>query len=402
MGLTDKFRINELTQKGSNVERRTSAGNILVKKVDGKEVKPTNKKLEKPFGQEVIKGKNKEARFKFELNESDNTPNIEQTSFSGESTGYVEKPKYNESELKKAVDVKVDELIKQKKSKRGPYILKSKYDDLRKKYEDALAQIADLRKQLNTALAEISRLEGVIEQLKVEADSAKLQQAAAENQLQAANSRYITLLSDFQQAVIKGTKEAIERVSLEAQVRGLQAQKETLVRLEEQEEATQATVAALTIQGLPGGYGQTRDSGWKVPEDAVTQPAEMAAQGAITFKSYRSNSGWPNGQTMNIYNLTEEPLDWSLTVAPKGNDSKYTGSPVFAFSPVTGTIAARSGETPGVATLTASKVRNLEGRKYGGREKWFTDTLKLTIGLDVFDIPIGFYRKVKNGGKGNS
>ena len=68
MGLTDKFRINELTQKGSNVERRTSAGNILVKKVDGKEVKPTNKKLEKPFGQEVIKGKNKEARFKFELN----------------------------------------------------------------------------------------------------------------------------------------------------------------------------------------------------------------------------------------------------------------------------------------------------------------------------------------------
>ena len=59
---------------------------------------------------------------------------------------------------------------------------KSKYDDLRKKYEDALAQIADLRKQLNTALAEIEGLNGVVEQLKVEVDSAKLQQAAAENQ----------------------------------------------------------------------------------------------------------------------------------------------------------------------------------------------------------------------------
>lgn len=71
------------------------------------------------------------------------------------------------------------------------------------------------------------------------------------------------------------------------------------------------------------------------------------------------------------------------------------------FSQATGTIAARSGETPGVATLSASKIRNLRGGSFGGRKKWFTDNLKLTIGEDVFDIPIGFYRKVKNGGKGN-
>jgi chromosome segregation ATPase len=202
MALTDKFRINELAQKGSKVERRTTSGKILVQKLDGKEIRPKNIEEQKPFGDVVIKAKNQNPKFKSELNEVDITPNIEQTSFSGESTGYVEKPKYNEEELKKAVDVKVDELIKKKKPKRGPYILKSKYDDLRKKYEDALAQIADLRKQLNTALAEIERLNGVVEQLKVEVDSAKLQQAAAENQLQAANNRYITLLSDFQQAII--------------------------------------------------------------------------------------------------------------------------------------------------------------------------------------------------------
>ena len=124
----------------------------------------------------------------------------------------------------------------------------------------------------------------------------------------------------------------------------------------------------------------------------------MAAQGALVFLSQRKSSGWPNGQTMNIYNLTEEPLNWTVTVTPK---SGYSGDPVFAFSKATGTIPARSGETAGVATLNASKVRNLRGSKFGGRKKWFTDNLQLTIGEDVFDIPIGFYRKVKNGGKGN-
>ena len=83
--------------------------------------------------------KNKNPRFKSELNEVDITPNEEQTSFSGESSGYVEKPKYNEEELKDFVDVKVDELIKEKRIlNEVPYILKSKYDDLRKKYEDGL------------------------------------------------------------------------------------------------------------------------------------------------------------------------------------------------------------------------------------------------------------------------
>ena len=396
MGLTDKFRINELTQKGSNVERRTSAGNILVKKVDGKEVKPTNKKLEKPFGQEVIKGKNKEARFKFELNESDNTPNIEQTSFSGESTGYVEKPKYNESELKKAVDVKVDELIKQKKSKRGPYILKSKYDDLRKKYEDALAQIADLRKQLNTALAEISRLEGVIEQLKVEADSAKLQQAAAENQLQAANSRYITLLSDFQQAVIKGTKEAIERVSLEAQVRGLQAQKETLVRLEEQEEAAQEeTAIRANLTGPDNSYDQKGDTGWKVPEPH--EDPNLFETRQIHFRSNKGGSGWGGLDSLELYNFSEEAeITWSISVVagPGGH-----GTPWLGFSKQSGTIPPRSGETPGKIEIDAQKVRAVNSPK--GRRREFTDEITLTIGQDTYNLKGIFYRKLRDGGDGN-
>jgi len=399
MGLTDKFRINELTKKGSKVERRTSAGNILVKKVDGKQVRPTNNKSKKPFGQEAIKGKQISPRFKSDLNESDDTPNIEQTSFSGESTGYVEKPKYNESELKKAVDVKVDELIKQKKSKRGPYILKSKFDDLRKKYEDALEQIADLRKKLNNALAEISRLEGVIQQLEVEADSAKLQQAAAENQLQAANDRYITLLSDFQQAIIKGTKEAIERVSLEAQVRGLQAQKETLVRIEEQEDAQQETAAILaSLTGPPNSYEQKGDYAWKIPEDAIKDQAELDGGHTFYFRSNRKSSGWSNGNTLELYNFTEDSeVTYSFAIT-KGSQGGH-GTPWFGFSPMSGTIPPRSGSTPGKVTVDANKIRKVSSPK--GRRRVFDDDIVLTIADTTLDMKARFYRKLRSGGSGN-
>jgi hypothetical protein len=396
MALTDKFRINELTQKGSKVERRTSSGNILVSKVDGKEVKPQIKKEVLPFGQEVIKAKNKEPRFKSELNEVSIIPNEEQTSFSGESSGYVEKPKYNEEELKKAVDVKVDELINEKKPKRGPYILKSKYDDLRKKYEDALAQIADLRKQLNTALAEIQRLEGVIQQLEVEVDSAKLQQAAAENQLQAANDRYITLLGDFQQAIIKGTKEAIERVSLEAQVRGLQAQKETLVRIEEQEEAAQEeTAIRANLSGPDNSYDQKGDTGWKVPEPH--QEPNLFETRQIHFRSNRKSSGWSGLDSLELYNFSEEDeVNWSISV--KAGQGGH-GTPWLGFSKQSGTIPPRSGETPGKVEIDAKKIRKVNSPK--GRRREFTDDITLTIGQDTYSLKGIFYRKLRDGGNGN-
>ena len=396
MALTDKFRIDELFKKGSKVERRDSSNRILVQRKDGKEVKPKIIKEEKPFGTSVIKSKNKDPRFKSELGEVDTTPNEEQISFSGESTGYVEKPKYNEEELKKAVDVKVDELIKEKRPKRGPYILKSKFDDLRVKYENALEQIADLRVQLNDALAEIERLKGVVQQLEVEADSAKIQQAAAENELQAANDRYTTLLADFQQAIIKGTKEAIERVSLEAQVRGLQAQKETLIRLEEQEEAAQEeTAIRANLSGPDNSFEQKGDSGYKVPEPHDDPGLFETRQ--IHFRSNRKSSGWSGLDSLELYNFNEEDeLNWSISV--KAGVGGH-GQPWLGFSQSSGTIPPRSGETPGVVEIDAKKIRNVNSPK--GRRREFTDDITLTIGSDTYNLKGIFYRKLRSGGNGN-
>ena len=106
MALSDRFRINELVKKGSKAIRRDSKGNILVSKTDKKQTKPKKKK-EEPFGSKPIKGKQISPRFKSDLNEVDEPFVQEQTSFDGETSGYIEKPKYNEEELQKAIDVKL-------------------------------------------------------------------------------------------------------------------------------------------------------------------------------------------------------------------------------------------------------------------------------------------------------
>jgi hypothetical protein len=121
----EDYRLKELLTKGSKAIDKTrdkKTGGILVRKKDGKQVAPFSKvKKPVPFGLKPIKRKQISPRYKSDWIDSDEFDEVEvegQTSFSGETSGYLEKPKYNEDELVKAVDVKVDELIKKKKAKK--------------------------------------------------------------------------------------------------------------------------------------------------------------------------------------------------------------------------------------------------------------------------------------------
>jgi len=146
----------------------------------------------------------------------------------GEQVGRIEKPKYNEEQLVKAVDTKVDELIGPPKKEQPPVVPKPLYDDLRRLYDLRGVRINELEAQVSNLESIIAQLEALIESLQIELDAARIQQAVAENQAQQTNEQYIALLQDFSQAVIKSTKEGIERVSLKAQTEGLIAQKESL------------------------------------------------------------------------------------------------------------------------------------------------------------------------------
>ena len=253
MALKDKFRIDELVKKGSKAVRRDTKGHILVNKIDGKEIRPDEKKKEVPFGTKPIKkSKPISPKLKEELNEQQIPIKVEQESYGGETSADLVKPKYNEEELKKAIDVKVDELIKKRKLNKKDYILKSRYDNLQEKYDAAQDEIRELNLQISTLESEIESLKSQLDLALEELDSAKLQQSAAENEAAQTNARYSDLLGDFSTAIIKGTKEGIERVSLAAQVRGLQAQKYTLKELLEAQkgivESLQAAEAAEEAQ----------------------------------------------------------------------------------------------------------------------------------------------------------
>lgn len=152
--------------------------------------------------------------------------------FDGETSGYVERPKYNEEQLKKAVNVVVDELIAAPAKLQPKVVPQKTYDRLETIYNQSLGKNTDLSKQLSDALAEIETLNTANEALATQIDVERLLRASAENESEITNNKYISLIQDFQNALSKGIKEGIERVSLEAQLRGLQAEKVTFDELQ--------------------------------------------------------------------------------------------------------------------------------------------------------------------------
>jgi hypothetical protein len=142
--------------------------------------------------------------------------------------GRIETPKYIESELVKAIDIVVDELISPPPKKSPPTVPLQTYLDLEALYSASVVETEDFRERWLLATDELNTALAQIELLNQSLDACEIQRAVAENQADVINSRYISLLGDFQSAIQKAIQEAIERVSLTAQVRGLQAQKESL------------------------------------------------------------------------------------------------------------------------------------------------------------------------------
>lgn len=284
MALKDRFRIDELSKKGEKAIRRDSKGNILVQKIDGKEIKPINKN-DIPFGTKPIKRKQISPKLKEDLVEvQEQELDSRQESFSGESLLITETPKYNEDELQKAVDVKVDELIKKQKPKRGRYIKYEKYEAALQNIRDLTEDINRITKERDNLAARINTLEGDVSALQTQVDLLNQQLEQKQKEFEELTLRFEQLTSDFQNAVIKGTKEGIERVSLTAQTRGLQAQKETLQsQLESEKEIVKSLQAANeTLQ-------QTIETNARIFEQQIEQ-ANQQVKAAQSTAANAANS----------------------------------------------------------------------------------------------------------------
>ena len=279
----------------------------------------------------------------------------------GELTNYIEKPKYDETQLKKAVDTVIDELILPPLPPSPPVVPKPVYDDLLERYNQAVADLAEANNTIRNLQAQIAQLQGQIQSLLSQLDAAQVARAIAENQLQQQASAFGELTAKFSQAIIKATKEASARVSLEAQKEGLTAQKNVLREqilqlrqlvaslqgqvaaqldiLDTQQQASQAAQEAAEEQKqnleevieeqedtLAGKNAEiaagAKDSGTKFTARVLNKGDVNASD--IAYKAKRGGfDTWLNGPEIKIYNYSNSSISITFSII----DSKMLNMP---------------------------------------------------------------------------
>ena len=295
-------------------------------------------------------------------------------------SGYLEKPTYLEDELKKAVDIKVDELISAPPKEKAETVPKPVYDALQDLYNDKVTEVEGLKQEITDLTEQLATANLAINLLNQTVDSEKLLRAAADNEMQASTDRYTAILKDFQISMQKAIQEAIERVSLSAQVEGLQAQKEVLkIQLEqmtvlvenlqstvETQQDTAASAALLT--GTPGFFEKSNQSGWKVPESSIDYPTAEPLY--ARYKTFR------NGPIIDFYNLSDEPLIFTFTYE-KGLRQDIKTSGLWIGGPTRVEVPARIESDPGKTPVTFKMVKWLENKTFHTGKA--IDTIKVTV-----------------------
>lgn len=249
----------------------------------------------------------------------------------GELTNFIEKPKYEEEQLKKAVDTVIDELILPPLPPDPEVVPKQVYDDLLEKYNQAIADLGQANNRIRELEAQVAQLQGQVQALQSQLDAARVAQAIAENQAQQTNIKYADLLAKFSTAIIKSTKEGIQRTSLNAQVEGLTAQKDTLreqiVQLRQLVASLQGQVqtqldileaqqaaAASQISGtqatqtaVAGGFQDMGDGNTYVKwsEGEYTQ-GDLVVGIVTKCKDYSGPGVWKGGEKLEIQNLKDD------------------------------------------------------------------------------------------------
>lgn len=202
MALENRFRFNELVTQGSKA---------IVSE------DPTTKNHTFVDGSSIIVSASQDVPYEHNQGERD-----------GEVTAFIEKPAYTEEELIKAVDVNIDELVKPQAPPRPDVVPRPVYDELENKFQQALLDLEAAQQRILSLEGEVAQLTAQLQAALVENDSLKTQKAVVDNQFQQSTERYKEQTSKLGTAIIKATKEANERVRLNAQVEGLVAQKDVL------------------------------------------------------------------------------------------------------------------------------------------------------------------------------
>jgi hypothetical protein len=242
----------------------------------------------------------------------------------------LNKPKVNNAELIKAIDVNVTEL--------KPDIPDSVKDLIPKPlYDEQVTLNADLTRQVETLNATVGTLNTEITNLKSQVDTEinnrlNIEQSndALNNQLSALSKTVDDFSKQIQSSVQKSVDESVLRASLQAQNVGLKAQVEALIKqidsLNSIIEGLQSQLGAVQQQQAIQSSTQNLAfaSGGDAINDVVVAKFEpklpdFACQGAINNKN--GHCRWEGGRTLEITNNDKLAVDVNLLIQNPGGQN---------------------------------------------------------------------------------
>jgi hypothetical protein len=212
-------------------------------------------------------------------------------------SGKLNRPKYNETELKKSIDTVIVELLPQIPPPVEDTVPRRVYNPVTQSVIDLTIEVSRLNSEIIDLQAKVTELEIVTQSLRVEVDGQSIIAASSQNQSEQANVKIQSSIIELSNAIQKATSEAIQRVSLTARTQALEEQNKTY---KEEIDGKAAKIA----DGHKGGGDITyKIVSRKAPDDKDLRVEVTAGLGV----------NWINGPDIEIYN----PKETAVTVEIK-------------------------------------------------------------------------------------
>ena len=282
------------------------------------------------------------------------------------------RPKYDETELKKAIDIEVRELRPDIPIPNLDLVPKPLYDDEVATNEDLRKQVSDLTLEVGTLTSTITDLESKVQSEINNRLSIEQSNDALVNQLNTLTQTVDDFALQIQNSLQKSVEEGILRASLQSQNTGFKAQIQALIKqidsLNSIIEGLQSQLGAVQNQQaiVQGTQAQASAAGADVINDiAIVKLAapEDTNQPKIwaRFKS-RGGSQWKNGKSLDITNNDKSEITVKLTKTNPESGRDFYTIPQMEFK-------MAPGENKKLEfALNENAVGDLDSRKKGG---WF-------------------------------
>ena len=236
----------------------------------------------------------------------------------------LNKDKYDEEEIKKAINVNVTELKPNIPEPNLNLIPKPIYDKLALQYADLQKQYNDLETIYQVALAEIRRLDTEVKRVTIEKLTIEQKDDLIANQMETLKDTLNLFTDQIQTAVQKSVEESILRTSLQSQNAGYKVQIEALIKqidsLNSIIEGLQAQLGAVQQQQAitTGTQAQALAGGADVINEVVIlkingPEIDKAFKIASKQKASSSDVKWTSGGTLDFTNNDKSPVTITLS-----------------------------------------------------------------------------------------